>query len=820
MAQFYKIIPIYVCLLLTLPATGYAVAQENRNITGRLVDAGNGEPLGYATVVAMDSKGVQRASAISYPDGRFSVNLPKKGAYTLWFTFVGYQSHSMKITYDYKGINIGKITLEAGVEMKSVEVKAKQLVRRESDRLVYDVASDPDAKRMKMMEIMGKVPELEMSAANKGKLQYQEKPVTKIFIDDREHGMINASRQYPMNFIQASYMSKIELVLPGSPEYNNTEPILLITLAAPLPHGFSGQIDADASTRGDYKAGIDAVANTPWTGIGVRYGFDYTDAPKLSNRTLREMLDPESEYKTLDNTQTSWNTAMSHSLGMNLFRSLFNEKVDLNFAVSTSKSESDTYSDTRSQTLNAAGEEIRATSNTSSGHSDSPMRFNTGFTISQRWGKATSKTKPNYYNLKYTYKDSRSNNDQAMRYAATGAPDEDRNVVATNGSREHNVDFKLRLADQQANRKWAVYVNAGYINRLYDNATEYLLYDPVTDEFQPEEGRFDGLNYRQQVAFVQAQFLGSLFKKKMSYSLRLHGEDLSNKGIFLSTGGSKLDYHEFNVMPAAGFSLRLKRFSIGGSYNTSVRRPNVSQLNPYVDETDPENIRTGNPHLKGEYTHRFGGSISRNFSSKWLESVSLTYGYAFTNDAIERITYVNDNNISTTTYENLGHNDQQGVNVNIRIRPARKFRLNLGGSYTSSSYEFSRGRTNTVNSFSADASTVLTLLETSLYLGCHVRPYSMSAQNRSFTMYPDMELQVSRYFKKPHLGVSVFITDLLHSSKQVKEVIGSETFTQYGYRQVTGRRFTFSVYWQFGKFKQPQAIKSEAYDTKRAGLFE
>ena len=818
MAQLCKRIPIYTCLLLALLAAGHAAAQENRNITGRLVDAANGEALGYATVVAMDGKNAQAASAISYPDGRFSINLPKKGSYTLWFTFVGYQSHSMEITYDNKGINIGKIALKAGVEMKSIEIKARQLVRRESDRLVYDVASDPDAKRMKMMEIMGKVPELEMDPA-KGKLQYQEKQVAKILIDNREHGMISAGRQYPMNFIQASYMSKVELILPGSPEYNNEEPILLITLAAPLPYGFSGQIGADASTRGDYNAGIDAVINTPWTGIGVKYGFGYIDAPKLSSRTLREMLDPASEYKTQDNTQTTWSTSMSHSLGMNLFRSLFNEKVDLNFAASTSKSESDSYSNTRSQTLNAAGEEIRATNNTSRGHSDSPMRFNAGFTISQRWGKA-GKTKPNYYNLKYTYKDSRDNSDQAMQYTATEVPDEERNVVATNGSREHNIDFTLRLTDQKPNRKWGMYVNAGYINRLYENATEYLLYDPMTDEFRPEEERFDGLNYRQQVTFARVQFLGSLFKKKMSYSLQLHGEDLSNKGTFLSTGGSRLDYHEFNVMPAAGFSLRLKRFSIGGSYRASVRRPNVSQLNPYVDETDPENLRTGNPHLKGEYTHSFGGSISRNFSSKWFESVSLSYGYAFTDNAIERITHVNDDNISTTTYENLGRNDQQGVNVSIRIKPARKLRLNLGGSYTSSTYEFSQGRTNTVNSFSANVSAATTILNTNLYLGCRIRPYSASAQSRDFTMYPDMELQLSRYFKKPHLGVSVFIADLLHGSKQVKEEIGSNNFIQYAYRQVPGRKFSFSVYWQFGKFKQPQAIQSESYDTKRAGLFE
>lgn len=814
-------IPIYAYpfLLFALLFAGRAAAQDNRNITGRLVDAVSGEALGYATVVAVNGDGVQTASAITYPDGRFSINLSKKGSYKLWFTFVGYQSRSKDITYENKSIDIGKIALQAGVEVKSVEIKAKQLVKRESDRLVYDVASDPDAKRMRMMEIMGKVPELEMNPAN-GKLQYQDKQVAKILIDDREHGMINQSRQYPMNFIQASYMSKVELILPGSPEYNNEEPILLIKLAAPLPYGFSGQINADVTTRGDYNAGIDAVANTPWTGIGVRYGFGYTDVPKLSNRTLREMLDPESEYRTQDNTQTSWSNSMSHSLGMNLFRPLFNEAVNLNVAVTTSKSESDTYSDARSQTRNAAGEEIRATENVTRGHSHSPMRFNAGFTLNQQWGKPGGRIKPNRYDLKYTYKDSRTDNEQTMRYTATNSAGENRNVVATNGSREHNVDFRLRLADQNPGRKWVIYANAGYIHRRYDNATEYLLYDPSTDEFLPEEERFDGLNYRQQVTFAKAQFFGSLFKKKMSYSLMLHGEDLSNKGTFLSTGGSKLDYHEFNIMPAASFSLRLNHYSLGGSYQASVRRPNVSQLNPYVDITDPENLRTGNPHLKGEYTHSFRASVTRNFTAKWIEHIILSYGYAFSDNAIERITHVDDDNISTTTWENIGRYNRQGVDVDIRLTPLRIMRLSLGGSFTNSTYEFSRGKTNTVNNFSADASTTLTLWGFSVYAGCRLKPYSMSAQSRDITMYPDMEMQLARYFKKPHLGVSVFITDLLHSSRQVKEVIGAETFTQYGYRQVLGRKFSFSVYWQFGKFKQPQAIKSEAYDTKRAGLFE
>ena len=817
MKRFSRNMWLCFCLLLGVLSVGAATAQENRNIIGRLVDAANSKALAYATVVALNDEGVQAATAITYPDGRFSISLPRKGDYQLWFTFVGYQSFSRKITFDNRGQDLGTVALKAGVEVQSVEIKARQLVRREADRLVYDVAADPDAKRMRMMEIMSKVPELEMNAAN-GNLQYENTPVTKIYVDNRENGMINVNRQYPMNFIQASYLSKVELVLPGSPEYNNTEPILLLTLAAPLPYGFAGQIRANASTRGDYAAGINAVANTPWTGIGVNYQFGYTDAPKLSNRTLREMLDPESTYQTLDNTQTSWSNSLSHSLGLNLFRPLFNEKVDLNLALSTRKNTSDTYSDAHSQTLNAAGSEIRSTSNTTRGHEDSPMRFNAGFTMSQKWGKG--RVKRNNYNLKYTYTDTRTNSNQSMLYTQTGAADENRLVAATSGSREHNVNFRMLLADPAAQRKWAVYTYAGYINRLYDNATDYQLYDPVTDTFHSEEERFDGLNYRQQVAYARVHFLGSFFKRKLVYALSLQGENVSNKGTFLSTGGSKLDYHEFNILPVANLSLRLKRFSLGASYQGSVHRPGVSQLNPYVDITDPENLRTGNPHLRGEYTHTFGGSVSREFSSKWIKGLLLSYGYAFTNNAIERITSVDENNISMTTYENIGRNSRHGVNLLLRLQPARILRLNLGGSYTSTTYEFASAPSNTVNSFMGHASATLSVWGTSIYWGCRVRPYTMSAQSRDFTMYPDMELQVSRYFRKPHLGVSLFITDLLHRSRQVREVIGAETFTQTGYRQVLGRMFSFSVYWQFGKFRQPQAIESEAYDTKRAGLFE
>ena len=578
-----------------------AVLSDNGiYVRGKVTDASDGSPMEYANITALDTLGNLRASAISHPDGQFSMRLPGAGQYKVWVTFVGYRSWSKDMTAQGKDLSLGTVALEEGEELEGASVQATLLFSREADRFVYDVKADPDAKRMEMMDFMSKIPELERNSAD-GKLQFREEQIAEILIDDKENGMINAGRQYPMNFIRASYMSKIELVLPGSPEYNNERPILLITLDEPLPLGFAGRIDADGDTRGTYSPGIDLVGNTPWTGVGVNYSFGYSAPPALANSTCRESYG-ESAYR-LDNSSTSWNRSMNHNLGMNLFRSFFDDKVDLNITLSTSRSDGESFTDAHSSMTDESGNVVRTTANSSASKTWSPMRFNAGMSLSQQWGGSNGKL--NRYTLKYTYRDSRSNGDQDMLYSTAEmqtVSEEDRRVSSTSGAREHNLNLKLSLRDPGPRRLWGISAEAGYINRYYDSATDYMLYDPVCGGYVSETARFDGLDYRQQVAFARAVFMGSALKRKFGYGATLHAENLNNRGMFLGNGGSPLDYNEFNVMPGVSAKFSLKGFSIGGSYSTRVRRPNVSQLNPYIDETDPENLRTGNPELKGEFT--------------------------------------------------------------------------------------------------------------------------------------------------------------------------------------------------------------------------
>ncbi len=787
-----------------------AVLSDNGiYVRGKVMDASDGSPLEYANITALDTLGNLRASAISHPGGQFSMRLPGAGQYKVWVTFVGYRSWSKDMTAQGKDLSLGTVALEEGEELEGASVQATQLFSREADRFVYDVKADPDAKRMEMMDFMSKIPELERNSAD-GKLQFREEQIAEILIDDKENGMINAGRQYPMNFIRASYMSKIELVLPGSPEYNNERPILLITLDEPLPLGFAGRIDADGDTRGTYSPGIDLVGNTPWTGVGVNYSFGYSAPPALANSTCRESYG-ESAYR-LDNSSTSWNRSMNHNLGMNLFRSFFDDKVDLNITLSTSRSDGESFTDAHSSMTDESGNVVRTTANSSASKTWSPMRFNAGMSLSQQWGGSNGKL--NRYTLKYTYRDSRSNGDQDMLYSTAEmqtVSEEDRRVSSTSGAREHNLNLKLSLRDPGPRRLWGISAEAGYINRYYDSATDYMLYDPACGGYVSETARFDGLDYRQQVAFARAVFMGSALKRKFGYGATLHAENLNNRGMFLGNGGSPLDYNEFNVMPGVSAKFSLKGFSIGGSYSTRVRRPNVSQLNPYIDETDPENLRTGNPELKGEFTHSAGGSVGYD-SRGWFSGILASYRYSTTDNAIESVTFIDADNISTTTWQNLGANRSHSISLMIRFRPLKRMTISAQSDYRISTYGFADGSTNRVESFNASLGITGTVFGISCHSVLGVNPAVLSAQSTAYELYPNWHVVLSRYFSKIHLGISLFADDILHSSRPVKSTIRGSGFVQHSLAQRIGRNFQLSIYWEFGKFKNPPKVENQAYD--------
>lgn len=150
--------------------------------------------------VCRDSATIVTTVASDYA-GSFQVSLPENVLYVFKFHAMGYESDSLRIEVKNEDINIGEIVMKEGQLLDEAVVSSRLMVmRNESDRLVYDVTKDPEAKNSKMMNIMQKIPFMKINPAT-GKLSYLNGLIGQILINGRPSEVINTRREFPMRFI-------------------------------------------------------------------------------------------------------------------------------------------------------------------------------------------------------------------------------------------------------------------------------------------------------------------------------------------------------------------------------------------------------------------------------------------------------------------------------------------------------------------------------------------------------------------------------------------------------------------------------------------
>ena len=130
------------------------VAMAAGDVHGRVVNS-RGEAVGYATVVAM-SGDRQVAGTTSDEQGRFSLRV-SKGEYKVIVEFVGYAPVERTLRVG-ENLDMGDVVLEEqATEIGNVVVSA-QMIRREADRFVVDVANSTGAIGKDGVEVLKQSP--------------------------------------------------------------------------------------------------------------------------------------------------------------------------------------------------------------------------------------------------------------------------------------------------------------------------------------------------------------------------------------------------------------------------------------------------------------------------------------------------------------------------------------------------------------------------------------------------------------------------------------------------------------------------------------
>jgi hypothetical protein len=750
-------------------------------------------PLAFSRIHVTDAEGALVAKSDGFDDGSFSFYVAD-GSYKMLIENTGHESRIINLSVAGKDLDLGNIFLKIGEEIAAASIESESFIKRRGSRVIYDVFKDPDADKIDMAKMITRIPELRKSARD-GKIRLDDKPLGAIYVDKDENGMINKSRQYPMGFIKASYMRQVELILPGDPEYNNEEPILLIKLARALPFGFASELSDESSTKNEHTPSIDAVINTPWIGIGLNYQYGFEGSPKLTNESVVEMIDNSSEVAKTESTESSWSKSTEHNFGTNLFRSFannlitFNASFNANYVDATSIDESNNFFYNSNNTRHEDHTIVES-------FLKSPLNIRTSVKLRGKFGEEVpgfKSTRKNSWGINYSYND--KYDERAESY-----PDYSR--LSSSGSTEHRANMWLRCDDLLSSESYntSLYVETGHYNRKYD---DYSISPSDTN----------GLKYHQTVTYFDARLFGKI-KGKIGYSLVLNGEYLANQGSFLNgSTSSPLDYSTYNLNPRIGAVWYLGRRGYWAlSYGRQVSRPNVKQLNPYENKVNPHHIRTGNPYLKGSKTDSYSALFIYNPVPKWIGSINIRATYSATNGSIQNVTTCMQDGTMKSSFYNLGKSKNFYINSSVSFKLISYLRLDLLSVYSRAYYALPSGNKNVVAlpRGTVSLSWVPDLYE--LHFDLRMNPSSQSVQSSKLIFEPSSSISVSRYFLKPNITVSLDVEDLLHKGGLKESVISSEDFIRHDYIERIGRRYILTIAWQFGRFKNTTISPEKAYD--------
>lgn len=164
---------------------------------------------------------------------------------------------------------------------------------------------------------------------------------------------------------------------------------------------------------------------------------------------------------------------------------------------------------------------------------------------------------------------------------------------------------------------------------------------------------------------------------RFGYNVGLRVESSNYDGKLIETN-EKFDV-EFPVslFPSAFASYKINdRSDLQFNYSRRINRPNFFQLIPFIDYTDPLNLRLGNPGLKPEFTNSLETNYSYQFNNN--HSILASAYFRYTTDLITPYQYkdlnpVTKDSVIYNTFENAQSSMRYGFEVTSTNKISPKF---------------------------------------------------------------------------------------------------------------------------------------------------
>ncbi|QCR23703.1 TonB-dependent receptor domain-containing protein [Pontibacter sp. SGAir0037] len=778
---FFHITSFFLLLPLALFAQQPA---GNGTVTGTLQDGESAAPVGFANVVLLSARDSSLVTgATSKENGQFTLQRVPVGQYILRASMVGFPTRfvpGIVVTAENLQVALGSIVLRgANTRLNEVVVTAeRQLVEFDLDKKVVNVQQDIAAQSGSIAEVLQNVPSVTVDT--EGNVSMRGSSNVTVLVD----GKRTALAEVGLDQIPASMIESVELITNPSSKYDpeGTSGIINIILKKDRAPGFNGVASVNAGTYENYNTSLNL--NYHYNKWDFNAGYDFRRRSRLGNsNSFRTNYPGTDRTSYLDQSSTRNGKDISH-----------NVRFGAEYAINAhnSVSASALYRTGDEENLNGityralnSGQQLDSltTRHTFGTEVDHVFEYNLGY-------RRTFERKGQEWTADVTYFTRHEDEIDDFTQQTTirdGLPiDLDptlQNTTAINGRSRlllqtdyvHPINENSRL-------------EAGYRSSFQriDNDNMFYNINPETRAPQLNLNASNHFVYDEHIHAAYANYSNKI--SSLSFQVGVRAEQ-TNTVSDQRTQMQRVPNSYFSLFPSLFLTQEFNPENmVQFSYSRRINRPNAWNLNPFIDYTDPSNIRSGNPLLRPEYIN----SLELGYLRYWdNSSFNTSLFYRRTNDQVQRFRTFEEG-VTYTTFINLASSSSYGIELIGTHNPYKWWRLNGSVSGFRVELNDAQGDTEVSNSqlsWNAKLNSTLTVWsDLAIQVSANYRSPMADIQGRMEQMYSaDLGLKKDVLQKKG--TVSLRVTDVFNTRQFNFSSYGPGfEFTSHNNRQT---RFVF-----------------------------
>jgi outer membrane receptor protein involved in Fe transport len=780
--------------ILCLSALMFAQAQTTpaatATIKGSVIDSVKKEPLSYVTVALIDATtNVPVKSTFTKDDGTFALTGLAIKAYKVSLVNVGFGTKTISLPKPETINDLGKLLMSAvSGQLKEVNVVAvRPLMKREVDRISYDVQADPENKVITVLDMMRRVPLLSVDATDNIKLQGNTN--FKILINGKESALIARNPADIFRAMPASNIERIEVITTPPAKYDaeGLAGIINIITKKDISQGYNGSVNARYSNLWGPGANVNLTFKKGKFGLGGYAGYNKRNNLTTGFSNLNNNFQPDGTPISSLNQQGSNTNTGHHSYGTT---ELTYEGDSLNLLTGTfeyyrgqSDSERGLFSNFDSDISGVSSNSYRSLNTANSGYR--------GFGAGLNYQLGFKRNKDQLLTTSYKYNSSKNEqfNDIAFteRVSFPELTNPNYRQYNNSGSKEHT----LQLDYVQPVKKLNIEAGAKAIfrNNFSDAFTENQAANAI---YVVDPNQVNVFDYQQNVYSLYNSYQMKFSEKLVAKGgLRLEHTTVNASGA--------VDQKYSNLIPSLSLQRSFKSSSLNIGYTDRIQRPGIWQLNPFVDRSNNTFINVGNPNLRPVVNH----SVELTYSNFKKGSFNFGLNYKFANNTVENVTTFDPaTGVSVSTYQNVGTNKRLGFDFNANYPITTKLNVNVnsqlvrvwlkgfvnnilfntsgyqGHTFAGASYKFDNGYRVGAN-FDYDSRYVMLQGRDNFWLG-----YSAS---------------VSKEFLDKKATLSVYANNPFQKFRTIDNTVRTPTSYQLTLNQMYARAVNISFNYKFGK---------------------